>query len=52
MTYSPLIPAAIPQIFNPVAELVISIRISRKEAKAEIEIHPVTKEAEIRKSSI
>ena len=33
-----LIPAAIAQIFNPIAELVISIGIPSKEAKAEIEI--------------
>ena len=34
-----LIPAAIAQIFNPTAELVIPIGMSSKEAKAEIEIH-------------
>ena len=44
-----LIPAAIAQIFNPIAELVIPIGMSSKEAKAEIEIHPVTAEAKIRK---
>ena len=33
-----LITAAIAQIFNPIAELVISIGIPSKEAKAEIEI--------------
>ena len=36
-----LIPAVIAQIFNPIAELVILIGIPIKEAKAEIEIHPV-----------
>ena len=36
-----LIPAAIAQIFNPIAELVIPIGITIKEAKEEIEIHPV-----------
>ena len=44
-----LIPAAIAQIFNPIAELVIPIGMSSKEAKAEIEIHPVIAEAKIRK---
>ena len=45
MTYLLLIPEAIAQIFNPVAELVIAIVIPRKEANAEIEIHPVIAEA-------
>ena len=36
-----LIPAVIPQIFNPVAELLIPTGIPTKEAKAEMEIHPV-----------
>ena len=36
-----LIPTVIAQIFNPIAELVILIGIPIKEAKAEIEIHPV-----------
>ena len=40
-----LIPAAIAQIFNPITELVIPIGIPSKEAKAEIEIHPVIAEA-------
>ena len=39
-----LIPAAIAQIFNPIAELVIPIGTPSKEAKAEIEIHTVTAE--------
>ena len=47
-----LIPAAIAQIFNPIAELVIPIGIPIKEAKAESEIHPVIVEAKIRKCSI
>ena len=47
-----LIPAAIAQIFNPIAELVIPTGIPSKEAKAEIEIHPVMVEAKIRKFSI
>ena len=47
-----LIPAFIGQIFNPIAERVIPIGIPIKEAKAEIEIHPLIVEAEIRKCSI
>ena len=38
--------------FNPIVELVIPAGISSKEAKVEIEMHPVTSEAEIRKCSI
>ena len=47
-----LIPAAIAQIFNPIAELVILIGIPSKEAKAEIEILPVIAETKTRKCSI
>ena len=47
-----LIHAVIAQIFNPIAELVIPIGIPTKETKAEIEIHPATAEAKIRKHSI
>ena len=47
-----LIPAAIAQIFNPIAELLIRIGIPNKEAKAEIKIHPIIVEAKIRKCSI
>ena len=43
-----LIPAVIAQIFNLIAELVIPMRISSKEAKTEIEIHSVIAEAKIR----
>ena len=43
-----LIPAVITQIFNPIVELVIPIRITTKKAKAEMETHPVI--AEITKS--
>ena len=39
-------------IFNPTTELVIPIEILIKEAKVEIEIHPVTGETKIRKFSI
>ena len=46
-----LIPAVLAQTFNPIAELSIPIGIPTKEAKAEIEIHLVTAEAKIRKSS-
>ena len=47
-----LIPEVIAQIFNHAAELVISIEIPAKEAKAEIEIHPVIVEPKIRKCLI
>ena len=47
-----LIPAVIAQIFNLIAELVIPIGIPTKEAKAEMETHPVIVEAKIRKCSI
>ena len=47
-----LIPAVITQLFNPIAELVIPIGIPTKEAKAEMEIHPVTVEIKISKCSI
>ena len=40
-----LITAAIAQIFNPIAELLIPVRIPNKEAKTEIEIHPAIEEA-------
>ena len=44
-----LVPAVISQIFNPIKELVISIGIAIKEAKAEIIMHPAIIEAKIRK---
>ena len=47
-----LIPAAIAQIFNPIAELVILIGITIKEKKGKIEMHPVIVEVKIRKCSI
>ena len=47
-----LILAVIAQIFNPTAELVISVGTPLKEAKAETETHPVMVEAKIRKFSI
>ena len=46
-----LIPVVIEETFDLVAELVISIVIPSKEAKAEIEIGPVVVEAKIRKYS-
>ena len=42
-----LISAAFAQIFNPVAEFVFPIGISGREAKAEIEKHPVNVEAKV-----
>ena len=47
-----LIAAVVAQIFNPIAEIIIPIGIPTKEAKSEIEIHPVIVEAKIRKCSI
>ena len=47
-----LIPTVIAQIFNPIEELVIPIGIPTKEAKAEIETHPVIVQAKTRKCSI
>ena len=47
-----LIHAAIVQIFNPIAELIIPIVIQTKEAKAEMETPPVIVEHKIRKCSI
>ena len=47
-----LIPAAIAQIFNRIAELINLIGIPSKEVKAEIEIHPVIVKAKIRKCSM
>ena len=47
-----IIATVIGQIFNPIAEPIIPIRISTKEAKAEIEIHPVIVEPKIRKFNV
>ena len=47
-----LIPAAIAQMLNPIAELLIPIRIPGKEEKANSEIHQVIAKAKIRKCSI
>ena len=44
--------AATAQFFSPITEIIISIGMSSKEAKAEIEIHPAFGEAKIRKCSI
>ena len=51
MTYTFLIPGVIVQVFNPIAELVISIGTTNKEAKTKIEIHPLIVAAKIRKPS-
>ena len=51
MTNIFLIPAAIGQSFNPIAELVISTEIPSKEAEGGIEIHPVIVEAKITSST-
>ena len=42
-----LIPAVITHIFDPIVELAIPIGIPIKEAKAEMETHPVTVEITI-----
>ena len=47
-----LIAAVIAQIFSPIAELVIPNGITTKEAKAEMETHPVIAEPKIGKFSI
>ena len=47
-----LIPTVIAQIFIPIAELVIPIGITTKEAKSEMETYPVIVKAKIRKCSI
>ena len=47
-----LIPAAIAQIYNPIAEHVILIGIPIKEEKTKFEIHTVVIEAKIGKCSI
>ena len=47
-----LIPAIIAQISNPIVQLVISVGISAKVAKTEIEIHPVTGKTKVRKHSM
>ena len=45
-----LIRAVVAHISNLIAELVIPTEVPSKEAKAEIELHPVTVEAKLRKS--
>ena len=47
-----LIPAAIEQIFNPITELVITVRIPSKEVKADIDIQLVIVEAKVGQRSI
>ena len=48
--YTFLISVAVAQTLNLIAELVIHMGIPREEAKAEIEIHLVIKEAKIKKN--
>ena len=52
MSYTFLILAVSAQIFDPIAELIIPIRIPSKDAKAVTEIHPLTTEAILRKYPI
>ena len=47
-----LIIAVVAQMFIPTEELSIPIGIPNKEAKAQIETHPVTVEAKISKCSV
>ena len=47
-----LIPAAIAHIFSLISELAIPVGIPNKEAKAEIEMHPVIAESKIKTFSI
>ena len=47
-----LTPAVFTQIFHPIAELVMTIEIPTKEAKAETEMHPVPVEINISKYPI
>ena len=47
-----ILAAVLPQIFIPIAELVIPIGILIKEAKAQMQTHPVIVDAKIRKFSI
>ena len=42
-----LIPAVVRQVFNPIVELAIPIGIPTKEAKAEMETHPIIVEITI-----
>ena len=44
--------AVLAQIFNPIAELVIPLGIPTKDAKSEMETHPVIAEPKKRKCSI
>ena len=44
-----LILAIIAQIFNPIAELIIPLKMLNKEAKSETEMHTVTAKTKVRK---
>ena len=45
-----LIPTNVTQMFNPIAELAIPVGVPTKEAKAEMETHPVIEGMETSKS--
>ena len=47
-----LFPATIAQILNLIVEIIITLEISTKEAKAEMEIHRVTGKTKVRKCSM
>ena len=47
-----LIPAVVTQIFNPIVELAIPLGFLAKEAKAEMETHPVIVEITVTEWSI
>ena len=47
-----LIPTVITQIFNPIVQLVVPIGIPTKEAKIEMETHPVIVEIAVSECSI
>ena len=47
-----LFPATIAQILNLIVEIIITLEISTKEAKAEMEIHRVTAKTKVRKCSM
>ena len=47
-----LFPETIAQILNLIVEIIITLEISTKEAKAEMEIHRVTAKTKVRKCSM
>ena len=52
MLFSIFFPAVIAHIFNPIAKLVVSIAISSKEVKTEVEIHSLTVEPKLSKCAV